>query len=76
MRSLGSDDRFHYSNELAMLPAGKQPMYPIMLEKLRAMETCIEELHAVVTRLVCLHIVGCHEWILTPAFGRISSSKK
>ena len=35
-----------------MLPAGKQPTYPIMLEKLRAMETCIEDLRTVVARLV------------------------
>ena len=40
------------SNELALIPAGKQPTYPIVLEKLRFMESCIEELHEVVRRLV------------------------
>ena len=40
------------SNELGLLPTGKQPTYPIVLEKLRFMETCIEDLHEVVRRLV------------------------
>ena len=39
-------------DELALLPAGKQPTYPIVLEKLRFMESCIEDLHEVVRRLV------------------------
>ena len=46
------------SNQLAMLPPGTQPAYPIVYEKLRAMETCIEELRVVVTRLVCSFVHG------------------
>lgn len=45
------DARTELDNELALLPTGKQPTYPIVLEKLRFMETCIEDLHEVVRRL-------------------------
>ncbi|TBU50620.1 hypothetical protein BD309DRAFT_944335 [Dichomitus squalens] len=45
------DARTELDNELALIPAGKQPTYPIVLEKLRFMESCIEELHEVVRRL-------------------------
>ena len=51
------------SNELAMLSVGRQPAYPIVLEKLHFMENCIEDLHDVIRRLV-----GCHSWtrVLVP----------
>ncbi|KAI0361946.1 hypothetical protein OH77DRAFT_1416133 [Trametes cingulata] len=45
------DARTELDNELAMLSVGRQPAYPIVLEKLRFMETCIEDLHEVIKRL-------------------------
>ncbi|EIW60524.1 uncharacterized protein TRAVEDRAFT_57745 [Trametes versicolor FP-101664 SS1] len=45
------DARTELDNELAVLSDGKQPAYPIVLEKLRFMETCIEDLHEVIKRL-------------------------
>ena len=40
-----------------MLSVGRQPAYPIVLEKLHFMENCIEDLHDVIRKLV-----GCRSW--------------
>ncbi|RDX48277.1 hypothetical protein OH76DRAFT_1404850 [Lentinus brumalis] len=45
------DARTELDNELALIPHGKQPTYPIVYEKLRFMESCIQELNEVVRRL-------------------------
>ncbi|KAI0747983.1 hypothetical protein C8Q80DRAFT_706915 [Daedaleopsis nitida] len=43
--------RTELDNDLALIPEGRQPTYPIVLERLRFMESCIEDLHEVVRRL-------------------------
>ena len=40
------------SNELGALPAGTQPKYPLMQEKLALMERRISELDTVIAKLV------------------------
>ncbi|KAI0781080.1 hypothetical protein BD413DRAFT_600524 [Trametes elegans] len=45
------DARTELDNEIALLSVGKQPAYPIVLEKLRFMESCIEDLREVIKRL-------------------------
>ncbi len=55
------------SNELALIPHGKQPTYPIVYEKLRFMESCIQELNEVVRRLVRVHLTP----FLYPAHFRL-----
>lgn len=43
---------FIHSNELGTLPAGTQPKYPVVQDKLALMEKRISELNAVITKLV------------------------